>query len=40
MSKYDNVTVKEGRLSDLAPTMLYLLGLEIPQEMEGKVLIE
>ena len=36
----DNVTLKEGKLADLAPTMLYLLGLKIPQEMEGKVLIE
>ncbi len=36
----DNTTLKEGKLADLAPTMLYLLGLEIPQEMEGKVLVE
>ena len=36
----DNATLKEGKLADLAPTMLYLLGLEIPQEMEGKVLVE
>lgn len=31
--------LKEGRLADLAPTMLDILGLEIPQEMTGKSLI-
>ena len=36
----DNVTLKEGKLSDLAPTMLYLLGLEKPREMTGNNLIE
>ncbi len=29
-----------GSLRDLAPTMLHLLGLEIPSEMSGKPLIE
>ena len=29
-----------GRLSDLAPTMLDLMGMEIPREMTGKSLIE
>ncbi len=29
-----------GRLSDLAPTMLDLMGMEIPAEMTGKSLIE
>ena len=31
--------VSEGRLADIAPTMLYLLGLEQPAEMDGKCLI-
>jgi len=31
--------VKEGVLGDLAPTILKLMGLEIPEEMTGKVLI-
>jgi 2,3-bisphosphoglycerate-independent phosphoglycerate mutase len=31
---------KTGKLGDLAPTMLYLLNLEIPSEMEGKVLVK
>lgn len=28
-----------GRLSDIAPTMLYLLGMEIPKEMTGKSIV-
>lgn len=33
-------TVREGgRLCDIAPTMLTLLGLEIPQEMTGKSIV-
>ena len=28
-----------GRLSDLAPTMLSLTGMEIPKEMTGRPLI-
>lgn len=31
--------LQEGRLEDIAPTMLKLLGLEIPAEMTGKPLI-
>ncbi len=30
---------KGGALSDVAPTMLTLMGLEIPPEMEGKTLV-
>ena len=29
-----------GRLSDLAPTLLELMGLPVPDEMTGKSLIE
>ena len=36
----DNEKLKEGKLADLAPTMLHLLGLEIPQEMTGKILTQ
>lgn len=33
-------TMREGgRLSDIAPTMLYLMGMEIPKEMTGKSII-
>lgn len=36
----ENIHLKNGKLSDVAPTILYLLGLDIPKEMEGDVLIE
>lgn len=32
--------VENGKLSDLAPTMLTLMGMEIPAEMTGKPLVE
>ena len=34
-----NKKLKEGRLADLAPTMLDLMGLEKPEEMTGESLI-
>ncbi|MBP6796075.1 MAG: 2,3-bisphosphoglycerate-independent phosphoglycerate mutase [Saprospiraceae bacterium] len=34
-----DVQLKHGKLGDVAPTILTLMGLEIPKEMEGKVLI-
>ena len=36
----ENAKLKEGRLADLAPTMLDLMGLEKPEEMTGESLIE
>ncbi len=36
----NNKKIKEGRLADLAPTMLDLMGLEKPVEMTGESLIE
>lgn len=35
----DATPVEGGRLSDLAPTMLTLMGLEIPPQMTGKPLM-
>lgn len=35
-----NAKLKEGRLADLAPTMLDILGLEKPKEMTGESLIQ
>jgi 2,3-bisphosphoglycerate-independent phosphoglycerate mutase len=32
--------IKDGKLGDIAPTILTLIGLPIPQEMTGQVLIE
>ena len=34
-----NVTLRDGRLCDIAPTMLDLMGLEKPAEMDGQTLI-
>jgi 2,3-bisphosphoglycerate-independent phosphoglycerate mutase len=34
-----NATLSAGRLADLAPTLLHLMGLETPPEMTGKNLI-
>ena len=36
----EGVKLKEGKLADLAPTMLDIMGLEKPQEMTGERLIE
>ncbi|MBL4593181.1 MAG: 2,3-bisphosphoglycerate-independent phosphoglycerate mutase [Flavobacteriales bacterium] len=35
----DNTEIKEGKLADIAPTILQLLGVAIPQEMTGEILI-
>lgn len=34
-----SIELVDGKLADIAPTILYLLGLDIPKEMTGKVLI-
>ena len=34
-----DATVKDGRLADVAPSILTVMGLEIPAEMTGDVLI-
>jgi len=36
----DQLTLKEGALCDLAPTLLNLMGLEQPAEMTGQSLVE
>ncbi|WP_282061227.1 2,3-bisphosphoglycerate-independent phosphoglycerate mutase [Roseobacter litoralis] len=35
----ENTTLSNGRLADLAPTILHLMGLEPPKEMTGKCLM-
>ena len=36
----NKVRLKEGKLADLAPTMLEMMGLEKPEEMTGASLLE
>jgi 2,3-bisphosphoglycerate-independent phosphoglycerate mutase len=31
--------VKPGKLADIAPTILHFMGLQIPAEMSGNVLV-
>jgi 2,3-bisphosphoglycerate-independent phosphoglycerate mutase len=35
----DYKLVKDGILADVAPTLLTIMGIEIPKEMTGKVLV-
>lgn len=35
----EGLGLKEGKLADLAPTMLDLMGLDKPEEMTGESLI-
>ena len=39
VSNNKNGEIKEGKLADIAPTMLNVLGLEVPSEMTGECLI-
>lgn len=34
----DSIKLDDGSLCDLAPTLLTMMGLEIPEEMEGRIL--
>lgn len=38
-NKYKNYKLEDGKLSDIAPTMLEILGLDKPAEMNGKSLL-
>jgi 2,3-bisphosphoglycerate-independent phosphoglycerate mutase len=40
VSENKNAKIKNGILADVAPTLLSIMGLEIPSEMTGNVLIE
>jgi 2,3-bisphosphoglycerate-independent phosphoglycerate mutase len=39
VDKIDRFDVKDGKLGDIAPTILTLMGIEIPKEMTGNILI-
>ncbi|MDN3203912.1 2,3-bisphosphoglycerate-independent phosphoglycerate mutase [Algoriphagus sediminis] len=39
VDKNKNFKMKDGKLGDLAPTILNLMGIDIPEEMTGKILI-
>ncbi len=39
ISKEKNASIKPGKLGDLAPSILSYMGIEIPEEMTGAVLI-
>jgi len=40
ISENKSATIRNGILADVAPTLLSVMGLEIPEEMTGNVLIE
>ena len=35
-----NIELKDGKLSDIAPTMLKIMNLDIPEEMTGDILVK
>ena len=35
----ENIKLRNGKLADIAPTILYGLGITIPKEMTGNILI-
>jgi 2,3-bisphosphoglycerate-independent phosphoglycerate mutase len=39
-NEVQNLKLQNGRLSDIAPTILHLMGIEKPSEMDGKNLIQ
>lgn len=39
VDKNDQLNVKDGKLGDLAPTILKLMGIEKPDEMDGDILL-
>lgn len=40
LNKENNLKVENGKLGDLAPSILHLIGLPIPKEMTGNVIVK
>lgn len=40
ISEKEGIKLKQGKLADLAPTILELMNIEKPEEMTGESLIE
>ena len=36
----DDLILNEGKLGDIAPTVLWLMGIDIPKDMTGNILVE
>ena len=36
----EGISLKDGKLADIAPTMLSLLGIDVPEEMTGDILVK
>jgi 2,3-bisphosphoglycerate-independent phosphoglycerate mutase len=39
IDKTEKIAVKDGKLGDLAPTILKLMGIETPADMTGEILL-
>lgn len=39
-NRYKDAKLKDGKLADIAPTILTVLGIEVPKEMTGNILIK
>ncbi len=40
VDKNDQLEIKDGKLGDLAPTILTLIGVDVPLEMSGNILLQ
>ena len=39
-AKADKYHIKDGKLADIAPTILNRMSISIPEEMDGDILLE
>jgi 2,3-bisphosphoglycerate-independent phosphoglycerate mutase len=39
ISNESKASIKNGKLGDIAPTILHIMGIEIPAEMTGEILL-